>query len=363
MYSRLFKSFKKNAEAAPYPEFDGTDYKALFGDEVRFAEDVPISDTSKASLVAVDASGLYAFIVTKSEDADEIRQDVRQFLTNYGVPAGKAFTFIRTRGTDLFLNNDRDETVISIEHPLDRLECLLENNSRPLIDVSYIGFKDNAERLYSPSLPDEYKDNDGNPIKVHGDGEPSYVPSLLTRQDVRRITERLESAGSIREGGNEKHDLNGVRYRKFNTRTKLFGYSVREDWYPIADEDPDRYLLLTILGGWFGLHKFTSREYGSGIFYLLTFGGFGIFYLFDVLSILCGTYSVNQTEYFENESGVLTRKKTKVFLDKVSLDPIKWLALAVSAAIAFITFRYVYVNALEWLNMALSGQVSRVLIQ
>ncbi|MBQ8006801.1 MAG: TM2 domain-containing protein [Lachnospiraceae bacterium] len=142
-----------------------------------------------------------------------------------------------------------------------------------------------------------------------------------------------------------RYDSEGNKYKKFGTRT-YFGYSYRDDWYPIANENPDRYMLLTVFGGWLGLHKFASREYASGLFYLLTCGGFAVFFLFDVFMILCGTYSVRHTEYYEDEKGILHKKVTKMFLDDVSLGPRKWIFLGIAGIIAAFTFIGIYMTVL-----------------
>lgn len=39
--------------------------------------------------------------------------------------------------------------------------------------------------------------------------------------------------------------------------------------------------LITLLGGWFGLHKFLSGKKGMGVVYLLTLGLFGFGWIFD----------------------------------------------------------------------------------
>ena len=41
-------------------------------------------------------------------------------------------------------------------------------------------------------------------------------------------------------------------------------------------------ILITILGGWFGLHRYLDRKIVSGLIYTFTFGVFGIGWLIDV---------------------------------------------------------------------------------
>lgn len=42
-------------------------------------------------------------------------------------------------------------------------------------------------------------------------------------------------------------------------------------------------ILVTILGGWFGLHKFLDHQIGAGILYFLTGGLFGIGWIIDIV--------------------------------------------------------------------------------
>ena len=45
-------------------------------------------------------------------------------------------------------------------------------------------------------------------------------------------------------------------------------------------------LIVTILGGWFGLHRFIRKQYGLGCLYLFTYGLFGIGWIFDIYCCL-----------------------------------------------------------------------------
>lgn len=42
-------------------------------------------------------------------------------------------------------------------------------------------------------------------------------------------------------------------------------------------------ILVTVFGGWFGLHKFLDHQIGSGVLYLLTGGIFGIGWIIDIV--------------------------------------------------------------------------------
>ena len=53
-------------------------------------------------------------------------------------------------------------------------------------------------------------------------------------------------------------------------------------------------LLLCILLGGFGVHRFYVGKVGTGILQLLTFGGLGIWALIDFVMIVCGSFKDGQ---------------------------------------------------------------------
>ena len=153
-------------------------------------------------------------------------------------------------------------------------------------------------------------------------------------------------------------DENGIRYRRHGVRSRLFGYSYRDAYYPVAEDDPKRFLYVTLFLGIFGGHKFMAGEYGQGLMYLLTCGGFGVFYVSDVLGILTENYCITQVSYEEDPDGGLVRKKLRIFLDKVRMGAL-WKGLVFGAAvlIGVCSMSLGYTRFLVWVDQGIEETV------
>lgn len=49
-------------------------------------------------------------------------------------------------------------------------------------------------------------------------------------------------------------------------------------------------LLLCVLYGWLGLHRFYAGKVGTALLMMLTIGGFGIWYVIDLVWLVSGTF-------------------------------------------------------------------------
>ena len=86
----------------------------------------------------------------------------------------------------------------------------------------------------------------------------------------------------------------------------------RELWFRCSEKNSDWRYLQMVLGGWFGLHKFLKGSFFQGIGYLLSCGCFGVFYLSDLFSMVCGNYCVKKVSYVDKE-GEVERRVQKIY--------------------------------------------------
>ncbi|MCZ0702478.1 TM2 domain-containing membrane protein YozV [Natronobacillus azotifigens] len=64
-----------------------------------------------------------------------------------------------------------------------------------------------------------------------------------------------------------------------------------------SDKDWLVMVLLSILVGPLGIHRFYVGKIGTGILMLLTFGGFGIWALIDMIMIILGKFTDAEGNY------------------------------------------------------------------
>lgn len=68
-------------------------------------------------------------------------------------------------------------------------------------------------------------------------------------------------------------------------------------------------LILAIALGGLGIHRFYVAKTGTGVLYLLTFGLFGIGYIYDVIQIVMGNFTDKQGKYIRPNKNTRSDRK------------------------------------------------------
>ena len=134
----------------------------------------------------------------------------------------------------------------------------------------------------------------------------------------------------------------------------------RELWFQCSEKDPDRQYLQMVLGGWFGLHKFLKGSFFQGIGYLLSCGCFGVFYLSDLFSMVCGNYCVKKVSYVDKE-GEVERRVQKIYYGPLQYRKRAILLLPMAIVVLVLAVSFVYKpigeRLIHWLADVVAQQV------
>lgn len=112
-------------------------------------------------------------------------------------------------------------------------------------------------------------------------------------------------------------------------------------WYRCSEKEPGKQFVTMVLGGWFGLHKFLEKKYWHGIFYLLTCGCFGVFYIYDLFAMFVGDYSYKAVTYVEENEG-LKRTMRKIYYKPLEDKKKSFLLLLLAMGILFLAILLIY---------------------
>ena len=133
-----------------------------------------------------------------------------------------------------------------------------------------------------------------------------------------------------------------------------------ELWFRCSEKNPDRQYLQMVLGGWFGLHKFLEGSFFQGIGYLLTCGCFGVFYLSDLISMVCGNYCVKKVNYVDKD-GEVERRVQKIYYGPLQYRKRAILLLPVAVVVLVVAVCLVYKpigeTLIHWLADVVTKQV------
>jgi len=119
-----------------------------------------------------------------------------------------------------------------------------------------------------------------------------FVDEHPGNQNARQILTQVETAH-----GNHKKAMDIAEVKNAQLRAKLssYGYGGGEDRIRmISSKSFAGTLILCLLFGWLGVHRFYVGKFASGMFMFLTVGGLGLWALLDLIVIISGNFEDGQ---------------------------------------------------------------------
>ena len=321
-------------------EFDIFEYQAI-AKKSDIYKDVINGKIYSVPLICAGLNGVYVFITTHQKSNKALIAMYRDVARIFDFTSG-VYVFIRTEEKDYFIFNGEP---VEIEYMLDKYENLYNNNLRPQTELAYFSFKDDLDLMNRPILPENMEGYKGNK-----DGYVTPRVSAAYLKTLKRAIEKHQEEHKKAEKYIYKNDMKYVRH----PITK-FGMIVDEAYFPVSNEDPWKFMLLILLGGIFGLHKFKTHEFLKGFGYMLTCGCFVAGYLVDIVAVLTGTYSVTQVMYYENNNHY-SNEKIRIYVDELDKKHklIGLLFIPLGLCFAYAAFKMLYQPLLSHLFEYLS---------
>lgn len=318
-------------------------YKSLSGKE----------KSVQVPLILTGFNGVYV-VCEGIKDMPEIYQSIQHKL---GIKNG-LFSFAWREGEEAgVLYDPSRQLFVEIANFADGFENFYMNHLIPQAELHLYDFGKLEDYLVEQTLEVEE-------IPKPEEKTEKYIRPLITEDKLDKIADillQMEDAGFVE--GDYLIDPDGsMKVKKKISTTNglgLLSNGCSEHLFLCEEEDGNKAYLTTVLGGWFGLHKFKRSKWGQGLLYLLTCGVGGVFYTYDLIMMLMGNYYDTKVEY-AMEEGHIIQKKQRIYSRPVK-NKKKW-AVTVPAALlltwALATF--VYIPVAQGISQAISTIVQEV---
>ena len=348
-----------------------TDYIKTMSDEAAVYGDMYLSKDIFIRTMVINTNGVFLFVpVNDFTDCKKISDEIRRY---FSITKENSFLFFASKDESFLI--DKDDTLINLEDLYVSYDNLYGNLLIPYILRERYGIESsNLQNLIS--VHEEPEEEAEAPKKTEfvfqgirfisedaddedEDMAPGFVKPIIDTETCRRlcgICDRLE--GNERPEDDRCTDEDGTEYVLRYSSKKIagidFGISGKKEWFKVSEEDPDKTLLMTVLGGCFGVHKFTEGQIGEGILYLLTGGCIGLMPAIDIIMMMSGTYTYNEVSYYE-DGKALKRDSEKVYMRRYTNILYGVLAIVITLMIGFILTNTLYLGVLKTLSSIIAG--------
>ena len=326
-------------------------------------------------LVACDR-GIFVFIAFSDDDQTKLLTSANKLRRFLLVHIDLLYVFFLSADKKYVVKPDF-KGLIAIDDPETYVRAIYESSTSREMDISEQARADMPEK--SVDINQNNAEMDGNRIYVHS-GQVYIIIETMSEQIPREPEDRhmtvnkstLEAIDAIctplvhgeYPGSGSRTDREGNQYILKSGEVKLKGFNTgiigKERWYRVSEEDPVRIFMMTVLGGWFGLHKLAKGNIIGFFIYLLTCGGCGVFYLLDVLSWTIGNASYEIVDYYEEDvpgrdKTKLIRVKDKVYYKRLPAGLMGIVGLLVSIVIFLLAFNLLYRNLYSAVSTGMAG--------
>lgn len=277
--------------------------------------------------LAVGTNGVFIFIKVPNskKPLSYLTDTIRSAL---GITGNTIYFFLLVED-NVLLAEEYETSFVKIDDIYEAFDNLYNNTLLPYSDLILLDFKDYISMTKEPTLPEHIYDE-----LIDDTGEPAYIKPVLTDSQVNKINDAVIQL--IENNSKIRTDTDG---NKYVLRSDVSGLGIGDKkWYRLSTEDTGDVLKYTLIGGWFGLHKFKEGDIKGGILYALTCGLFGVGYVFDILSLIIGVYNYKDTKY--DKAG--HKVKDKVYYKPLRNKKIAIVGLAMSLLLSFLLVNTLY---------------------
>lgn len=287
------------------------------------------------------------------------------FAKTVGIQEDQLFLFVYEEQEESFIEDNfslydpQKKELIPLINPYSQLQTFYNNHLIPQADLPHFHFPDLESYLYEQT-PKEFEE------EIEYTGDVTYIKPIVSPSEVVRIENKIEKLAKEPKLNKKVRIRSDGTVEVLRERTKKIGfidtmYPMESKWYRCSERNPDDFYLFTFLGGIIGLHKFADRKIAQGIFYLLTFGMGGVFYVGDLLTMLLGNYCNTQTTYSKDEHGALQRQQEYIYNKPLEHRVRAVILLSLSIVVAVLSVVFVFKPFITLLGSLLAGLLSATL--
>ena len=370
-----FKNIKQPKDPKRELPIQAAELAGFVGDGMMY-EDIYISKDTFINVIFAGSRGIFVFIAFDDKDGIDLLLQAKEVKTFLPVARQSLFIFFLSKEKTYAAEQDF-KSLIELESFSDSFQVLLDNLSRPAVDLNYLDFNTVKSLLEKPDTPEEYEgdnsldgmtyEKDGVTYRIvesyerYDEGDPEYVRPIVDQGTLDAVDALCSKMiGNPYPDATYRVDEEGNEYILRDGSVKIKGIDTgligSKQWYRISDRDPVKAFAVTVFGGWFGLHRLAAGNLFMFVTYLLTCGFCGVFYILDVLSWVFGNASYEEVDYYEDEeTGKLTRVKDRVYFKKLPNKLMALGGLVLSVGITFIAMNLIYKNAYNAVILAFTS--------